>query len=88
MNFSLLASTRARRSREKQAKLPRFEAGGISIATIAASSQCDSEFFVVGSCGDHEAGGQYYGDYARPFGQPHTIANGYATGDRARLMSL
>ena len=77
--------------------MPRFEAReGISAATIAASSQCDSEFFVVGGGGgDHGSGiagiggAGEYGDFARPFfGQPHTIADGYVTGSRARLMSL
>ena len=76
--------------------MPRFEAHeGISAATIAASSQCDSEFFVVGAGGggsDHNSGisgAGEYGDFARPFfGQPHTIADGYVTGSRARLMSL
>ena len=78
--------------------MPRFEAHeGISAATIAASSQCDSEFFVAGSGngGDHgsglsgSGGAGEYGDFARPFfGQPHTIADGYVTGSRARLMSL
>ena len=76
--------------------MPRFEAReGISVATIAASSQCDSEFFVVGGLGgDHGGLGGgggglggigHYGDYARSFGQPHTISG---TGSRARLMSL
>ena len=79
--------------------MPRFEAHeGISAATIAASSQCDSEFFVVGGGGgggNHGSGlgcidgAGEYGDFARPFfGQPHTIADGYVTGSRARLMSL
>ena len=99
MNFPhWLPTSRARRSRRaaaaSEAKLPRFEAHeGVSAATIAASSQCDSEFFVVGSGsgGDHGSGlggAGEYGDFARPFGQPHTIADGYVTGSRARLMSL
>ena len=90
MNFSLFARppTRARRTRRaaaaSEAKLPRFEAHeGISVATIAAS-----EFFVVGGGGDRGGLGGggggggglgHYGDYARSFGQPHTIANGYAS---------
>ena len=53
--------------------MPRFDEANEEISVATiASSQCQ------------------YGDYARPppFGQPHTIANGYATGPRARLMSL
>ena len=65
------------------AKLPRFE----SIATIS-SSQCDSEFFVGGSGDAGGGGGGGLGQYGDYFGQPHTIANGYATGSRAKFMSL